>query len=307
MEFKQFNTLKNFLMGSVDYINSSTRRQGLTGIASASLHNRIFYQCTTMITALADSLTEKGYSIDDADIGILKNELDNIMTLADMTPYALDSSFANYIAKADVITTTVDRNLLTTDFYKTIHLNSASVISATLPAPADVREGAWIKIKNINDGVGTISGGANTIDGETSIVLSKWDEVIIQRSGTKWYGKILSGGAQIDQSLTGNGYQMFESGLLMQWGVAPVTSAGIGTTGEASIVFPATDIGKKFIANPFSISVTQEQNGGAESGICAPYYRNVSASGMNIGLDFFDNTLRNVTRNVSWQAIGNWK
>ena len=55
----------------------------VTGIFASDLANKLFYQCTTMVSALGESLSNKGYTISDASISTLITALSNILTKAD--------------------------------------------------------------------------------------------------------------------------------------------------------------------------------------------------------------------------------
>ena len=239
MEFKQFNELKQFMAGAGEYRASATRRQGLSGIASASLHNRLFYQLSTMVTALADAITGKGYILEDDDIISLTDVLAKIMTENDMTPYALTTALSAYIAKSEIVEKTSE-DILSGDFYKTVHYKSPGAISVGMPVIGTIPLGAWIKIKNIGAGFVTLNGGGSIkIDNRANIELLQYDEVVIQanKDRTEWHGTILSGSpSDWEASLTEpNGYQKFPSGLIMQWGLYPSTLTSEVAT---SITFP---------------------------------------------------------------------
>ena len=52
-------------------------------IFASPLANKLFYQMTTFITALARALAAKGYNVSDADLSTLQAVLSNILTQAD--------------------------------------------------------------------------------------------------------------------------------------------------------------------------------------------------------------------------------
>ena len=56
--------------------------------------NKLFYQLTTMCSALAQSLSNKGYNISDASISVLEGVLANIVTFADLKTNLLSVSFS---------------------------------------------------------------------------------------------------------------------------------------------------------------------------------------------------------------------
>lgn len=235
--FLQFDPVKNNMQSDALYQASSFRAQGAqTGIASASAHNKLFYQLSTMMAAIAQMMEGKGYEIDDTAIATLVTELSNIMTRADMSAYALNSALAGYVAKEAVVVKTASHVLTTADFYKTLEANSASAITFTLPGYASVPNGGWVKIKNIGAGSLTISG---IIDGVSpSTELSQWDEITVFNDGNGYRGSVISRVSSIsfDASLTTNGYQKLPNGLIIQW--ASFNTGAIGNEYAGSATFP---------------------------------------------------------------------
>lgn len=216
--FLQFDPAKNNMQTDAVYSASSFRAQGAqTGIASSSAFNKLIYQLSTMTTALADMMVAKGYTIDDASLTTLTTQLENIMTLADMSSYASKTDLDSYIAKAAVVIKTTSYIILTTDMYKTLEANSSGTLTFTLPAYTTVANGAWIKIKNVGAGILTLSG---LVDGAASINLNQWEEITVYSDGVSWRGKVIASTSALsfDASLTENGYQKLPSGLIIQWG-----------------------------------------------------------------------------------------
>lgn len=62
-----------------------TMRTGgaVTGIFPADLANKLFYQCSTMVAAFGEALSNKGYAVSDANIATLITLLANVLTKAD--------------------------------------------------------------------------------------------------------------------------------------------------------------------------------------------------------------------------------
>lgn len=219
--FYQFDPTKNNMMSDAGYFNSNYRKNGAqAGVAPAPVHNKLYYQATTFITAFAEMMNTKGYELNDTSLSTLAAELANVVTNADLSPYALQSQLTGYIAKASVIIKTTTGSILPAEFYKTIEANSSSAIQLTLPLFSDVTNGAWVKIKNINTGVLTLNA---TIDGETNPVLSQWDEIVVYSDGSALRGKVVSTSSSEDwdASLTQTGFQKYPSGLMEQWGFYP--------------------------------------------------------------------------------------
>lgn len=227
--FLQFDPIKNNMQSDSIYQASSFRAQGATtGIASASAHNKLFYQLSTMVAALAQMMESKGYSMEDTSIDTLIDELSNLMTRSDMGAYASRTLLDNYIAKSPVLVRSSDYVIASGDFFHTLVSNSINSMTFTMPVIGSIPNGAWIKIKNINNGMLTITGaGTGGIDGESSVILNRWDEIVIFSDGVAYRGKALKDtsteeedASLPDQSLQqGSGYQMFPGGLVLQWGV----------------------------------------------------------------------------------------
>jgi len=78
------------------YLGDSQRSGGApTGVEFPSATaNKLFYQISTFITALANSLVNKGYSPMDSNISSLQSVLANIVTFADLKPNLTAVSFS---------------------------------------------------------------------------------------------------------------------------------------------------------------------------------------------------------------------
>lgn len=222
--FLQFDPSKNNIASDAAYDASSYRTSGArTGVAPSNIHNKLFYQVSTFVTAFAEMMaTAKGYDMSDANIATLTSQLGNVMTAGDMSVYALVSQLSGYVAKNAVVTQTDNYIVTTADCFKTLQANKSSAISFTLPtfATLDTAHGsgkAWIKIKNINTGTLTLVG---TVDGDVNKTLAAKEEITVYSDGTALRGKVITGVAVSDfgASLSANGYQRLPSGLIMQWG-----------------------------------------------------------------------------------------
>jgi hypothetical protein len=214
----QFDAAKNNIQTDIAYAASSDRTQGVqTGAAHSNVHNKLFYQLSTLCAALGEMMAAKGYAISDASLSALTTVLANIMTLADMTTYALTADLASYIAKAAVVTKTDSYAFAAADYYKIFEANKATSMNLTLEAAATAGSGKWIRIKNIGAGVVTLIG---TLDGTVNPTMAQNDEVTIYSNGVTWKGKILAGATSYEftASKTENGYQKLPSGLIIQWG-----------------------------------------------------------------------------------------
>jgi len=99
--FFQFDEDLNNIMGTFDYSNNLTRIGGLLkGKASSNLHNKLFYQVSTMVAGIGQMMCNKGYDMDDSSISTLITQLSNIMTQADMSIYSTTAQMMAAIASA---------------------------------------------------------------------------------------------------------------------------------------------------------------------------------------------------------------
>ena len=80
----QWNPSKNNQQDDATYTTDPMRTGGaVPGIFDKELANKLFYQVTTMCSALGKMMSNKGYNISDADITVLITALSNILTKAD--------------------------------------------------------------------------------------------------------------------------------------------------------------------------------------------------------------------------------
>ena len=294
--FLQFDPTKNNMMSDAGYNASNYRKNGAqAGVAPAPVHNKLFYQSSTFITAFAQMMLAKGYTLSDADMTALTTVLSNLMTTADMTPYALVTQLEGYIAKASVIIKIDNAFILPAEFYKTVEANKSTAIQFTLPLFSDVPNGAWVKIKNIGAGLLTLNA---TIDGSVNPTLAQHDEITVFSDGTALRGRVISGSSASDwgSSLTENGYQKYPSGLLEQWGKydSPFSSQ---TTFE--ITFPL-----EFLTTPFS-GITQIIKDDSNDNFVD--IRSMTTTKMNCRFHRSDLTGIGTTDGVYWRAVGKWK
>lgn len=79
--FKQFDEEQNNMMGITDYEDSSYRKGGaVSGIIPSNIHNRLFYQTSTMVTAIAKALSDKGYTVNDTTLAGLVTVMSGLVT-----------------------------------------------------------------------------------------------------------------------------------------------------------------------------------------------------------------------------------
>ena len=103
--FLPFNPAKNNMVDDATYTASAYRTGGIPatpGAAPSIVHNKLFYQASTMVSALAQSLADKGYTVSDAvfaDLVTVLNSLANTVGFA-MTGAINEAMGANIASAA---------------------------------------------------------------------------------------------------------------------------------------------------------------------------------------------------------------
>lgn len=150
------------------------------------------------------------------------------------------------IQAAGVSVVSANASLSNSNIGGTVIANAASAITLTLPAANSVPAGARIEFLNINTGVATAQrAGSDSIYGNgtavNSMSLGAGDTLTLESNGSNsWYA--VGGSAQLGSAalfgatLSGNGYQKFPGGLIIQWGIFS-SNAG-GNTVTLPIAFP---------------------------------------------------------------------
>jgi hypothetical protein len=92
--FQQFNPTAANQESDSQYAADPLRSGGASSgaILPSNLFNKLAYQLSTGMLALMQAMANKGYTCTDASVSALTATLQNIMTLADMAPYALLNS-----------------------------------------------------------------------------------------------------------------------------------------------------------------------------------------------------------------------
>jgi len=82
--FLQWNPAQNNQKTDNQYSIDTMRTGGaVTGVFAKELANKLFYQVTTMVSAIGTMMSNKGYTISDSDLAILITAMSNILTKAD--------------------------------------------------------------------------------------------------------------------------------------------------------------------------------------------------------------------------------
>ena len=106
-DFKQWNPSKANQQLDAAYLTESLRVNGARDgdICYAAMDNKFRYQVTTFITALANALVGKGYTIQDDSLSTLQAQLANIFTVADyiQPDWNLTSGLGSILNKPTII------------------------------------------------------------------------------------------------------------------------------------------------------------------------------------------------------------
>lgn len=81
--FKVFNPNLTNIMSDLDYNLSNYRLNGaVSGLAPSNIHNKLYYQVTTFVAAMAESLANQGYVVSDSNYSNLVTVLSSILNTA---------------------------------------------------------------------------------------------------------------------------------------------------------------------------------------------------------------------------------
>ena len=79
--FKVFDENIQNMLDDASYAGSAYRQNGaVDGIAPTTLHNKLYYQISIMVAAIAASLSAKGLNMTDTDITSLTNNISKLQT-----------------------------------------------------------------------------------------------------------------------------------------------------------------------------------------------------------------------------------
>jgi hypothetical protein len=124
--FQQWNPTQTNQESDASYTSDTLRSGGLANpsIFPSVTGNKLFYQVSTFVTAFANMLAAKNYSVSDSNLATLQTALANVMTLADMSAYApiaspalTGSPSAPTPSSADNSTRLATTAWVTTNFY----------------------------------------------------------------------------------------------------------------------------------------------------------------------------------------------
>lgn len=157
--FLQFNPNKNNQSTDASYSGSTYRSGGIPAAPSAApsdVHNKLFYQTTTMAAALAQVMANRGLTVSDADLNSLIAVLDKIITLDSNGDMKTGSSGGN----ADTAT-----KLKTARKINSVPFDGTSDITVADPTklPADGNAVSATKLKTAREINGVLFDGTANI------------------------------------------------------------------------------------------------------------------------------------------------
>lgn len=275
--FQQFNPNATNQLTDAEYTSDATRSSGAANpsVFPSETANKLFYQLSTFIYAMAQMLANKGYVLSDANAATLSAVLANMMTAADMAPYAPKASPA--LSGTPTTPTpaqssadqTIPNTFWTSTYFAAINWVTANFApltsppltgTPTAPTPPGTDSGnrlattAFVKGLNYQPNLGftPVQQGGGAGQGANKVYLG-WD-------GTAGAPRIqvdaldlgtVAMKSQFGASLSGIGYQRLPSGLLIQWGYVGGGSLTPGTA--VAVSFPVA-----FQSAPWSIALAPD-------------------------------------------------
>lgn len=265
------------------YTSDSLRANGAANpsIFPSATANKLFYQLSTFIAAFAQALSNKGYAISDASISTLASTLANVVTQADLVPYApLAAPAFTGTPTAPTPAAGDGSTKLATTYFVGNAISSGSVYNAlfnslTLNGPMTV------------DGLSNLAGGAITLapaattDNSTKVPNTSWVQSLLTNA--------------FAHTISAAGSQDLFGGLIFQWGTAVINATQPNTV-------PFTD--------PFPtgvlIMVGSDQGSitGGTSGCHAVTVQPISGNASQFKAYAIDYNGAPQATNISWFAIG---
>jgi hypothetical protein len=174
--FLQFDPNLSNIMNDGDYSSDTYRQNGVVGgIADSALHNKLYYQTSTMAAALGTTLSDLGQTITDTNVSGLIASLKAAFSLAGVNA----QTGTTYTVQAS------DRG-------KLITFSNASSVAVTLPQAntAGFDESFYCEFANIGAGVVTITPTTSTINGRANVTLFNGCGFSVLSNGTNYFSPI---------------------------------------------------------------------------------------------------------------------
>jgi hypothetical protein len=303
--FIQWNPTAANQETDAQYVADTLRSAGATNpsILPSATANKVLYQATTFIAALAQALANKNYNVSDASLSTLAGVLANVITTADLTAYAplASPTFTGTPAAPTPSTADNTTKLATTAFVKAqayAPIASPGLTgSPTAPTPATADSSsllattAFVKNQAYQPSLGftPVQQGGGVSQGANKVYLG-WDGASLRlQVDASDKGDLLLA-SSIPGANGTNGWVKLPTGLILQWGYGTVP--GTGSTYTFLFTFP----------NAVFQILCSDQGGSGSSGVHTCSASPISTSQFNAwALDYNGNT---VSTNFGWLAIG---
>ena len=248
--FKIFNEdhTKERTFNDSEYANATQRQSGvIPGIALSRLHNKLYFQVSSMCKAIADFIVGKGYDCNDDDVKTITENLGKAIVAngEEVVKSHNESTDAH-----GAMTSTIKDTLVPTSDTDTLR-NQVSELANRIKAATGAsgwKEAPAATLASLGTMIANLATGADVT----------WD-------GKKFTNHRLGITGLMDQ----NGYICFGpncGGLIIQW----VINTGVKNTGEAThIVFPVA------FHNVFSIAIS------VDTPNCVAQTTNVTTTGLD--------------------------
>lgn len=129
--FLRFDENAQNILNDADYSSSTQRQNGVVpGIAQSALHNKLFFQVSTMVAAIAEIMSDAGETISDSSYSNLKTSLiDIFIQTITPSPFLVIGYPPEYNNAASII---LPEGISATDSTNTVLLEAASDLTVSL-------------------------------------------------------------------------------------------------------------------------------------------------------------------------------
>lgn len=164
----QFDPSATNMLSDADYTSSTSRTGGVgSGLAQSALHNKLFYQTSTVCLGIAQALANLGYTINDSSVAGITSAVSKAFTAIN----AVVAKSANFApAAADVGSSFLCTNSIT----------------VTMTAAATLATAWWCEFKNIGTGTITLTTSGGNIDSVASVPLFPGQSCMLLCDGTNF-------------------------------------------------------------------------------------------------------------------------
>jgi hypothetical protein len=184
--FKQWDEDLGNLESDGTYLVNTARVGGATaGVFPSTTANKLFLQVANMAAALAKSLSDKGYTVEDGSVGTVGHDFDALVAVLSLLATADDIQFSKFVFSEDT--------------------GAANAYAATLvPAITAYAEGLLVALDIVN---------TNTLSASTLAVNGLTAKTITRMGGTPLKGGDLVAGAIAFLWYDGTKFQLMNSAM----------------------------------------------------------------------------------------------